>query len=103
MKSYEFDGGQYLLVLERGEDVLRSIVAFAREKGLEGASLQGIGAVDVAHLGQYDYEVKDYRVLEFRGALEVVSLIGNIAMREGAPFAHVHMTVTNPEGRCIAG
>lgn len=103
MKSYDFGDRQHLLVLERGEDVLRSITAFAKEKGLQGASFQGIGAVDPARLGQYDYTLKDYRVLEFRGALEVVGLIGNIALRNGKPFAHAHMTITTQEGHAFGG
>ncbi len=103
MKHYRFDGDQHLLVLQRGEDVLRSITDFVRDREIRGASLQGIGAVDLARLGQYDYERKDYRVVELRGALEVVGLIGNVALRDGVPFPHVHMTVTTQDGKAFGG
>ncbi|MCK4548397.1 MAG: DNA-binding protein [Candidatus Eisenbacteria sp.] len=103
MKTYTFGEDQYLLVLERGEDILRSIIEFAKEKKLEAASFQGIGAVNPARLGQYDYDMKNYRVVEVKGALEVTSLIGNIALRDGVPFAHAHMTVSNQEGRVFGG
>jgi len=103
MKSYNFDNAQYMLILEPGEDVLRSITAFVQEKGIRGGSLQGIGAVDLARLGQYDYERKDYRIVEFKGALEVVSLIGNVALKDGVPFVHAHMVVTTQDGKAFGG
>jgi predicted DNA-binding protein with PD1-like motif len=103
MKVHTLGDDQRLLVLERGEDVLASLAGYAKEKNLEAASLQGIGAVSVARLGQYNYEMKDYRVVEVTGALEVTSLIGNISLREGRPFPHAHITVSNQEGQVFGG
>jgi len=103
MKVHTFEHGRYLLVLERGEDVLRSITSFAEKEDVGAASLQGIGAADFVRLGQYDFTVKDYRVVELRGTLEVVSLIGNISLKDGRPFTHAHLIVTNREGQAFGG
>ena len=57
------DGPQktFVLVLDKGDEVVNSIEGFAREHGLAAAQLTGIGACSDAVLGFFDWETKDYR------------------------------------------
>ena len=103
MKAYPAGPGEWMLILERGEDVLASVTAFAETENVRAASLQGIGAVRPARVGEYDYEKKTYLEYEFDEPLEVVSLLGNISLRDGRPFPHLHMMVGRQSDASVFG
>jgi uncharacterized protein len=80
----------YILILERGDEVLESLTRFALETGVRGAGLSGIGAVERLTLGFYRLEEQAYERQTWEEDLEVASLSGNIAEVDGGPFPHVH-------------
>jgi predicted DNA-binding protein with PD1-like motif len=57
------DGPQktYVLVLDKGDEVVGCIESFAREKGIAAAQFTGIGAFSDTVLGFFNWETKDYR------------------------------------------
>ena len=82
------DGRQetYVLVLDKGDEAVSSIEGFARENGIAAAQLTGIGACSGAVLGFFDWETKDYRKIPITEQVEVVSLLGDIALgADGKP------------------
>ncbi len=87
------------LRLSPGDDLLRSIEAAARERGIRTAFVMGIGGLRLGRVGVFDGE--GYRPMEIRprggGAVEVASLLGNVTLREGKPFAHIHVVLSNGE------
>ena len=86
--------GEYLLRLERGEDVLSSITEFCKRKGILSASFRAIGAVEKIRIGYYDLAVKKYGSKEYPDAMEVASMTGNVAQVDGQPFVHCHAVLT---------
>ena len=85
------DGRQetYVLVLDKGDEAVSSIEGFARENGIAAAQLTGIGACSGAVLGFFDWETKDYRKIPVTEQVEVVSLLGDIALgADGKPALH---------------
>jgi predicted DNA-binding protein with PD1-like motif len=94
MKSLKQDRG-FLLRLDRGEDVKSAIEEFVRREGIQGGFVVGLGAVKNPELGYFSPGDKSYsrRVLE--GFWEVGSLVGNISVLGGKPFAHLHATVSD--------
>lgn len=82
--------GEYLLRLERGEDVLPSIANFCKQKGILSASFRAIGAVEQSKIGYYDLPTKKYGQKDYSDAMEVASMTGNVAQVDGAPFVHCH-------------
>jgi len=100
------DGPQktYVLVLEKGDEAVSSIEAFAREHHLGAAQITGIGAFSDAILGFFDWETKDYRKIPVPEQMEVVSLVGDIAIGpDGQSSLHPHVVVARSDGVAMGG
>ncbi|MBV8702802.1 MAG: DNA-binding protein, partial [Acetobacteraceae bacterium] len=85
------DGPQktYVLVLERGDEAVSSIEGFAQQRGLAAAQLTGLGAFSDVVLGFFDWEKREYRKIPVNEQVEVVWLVGDIALGpDGKPSLH---------------
>ena len=100
------DGPQktYVLVLDKGDEAVSSIESFARENAISGAQLTGIGAFSDTVLGFFDWETKNYRKIPVNEQVEVVSLLGDIALGpDGKPALHPHVVVSRADGMAMGG
>ena len=100
------DGPQktYVLVLDKGDEAVSSIESFAREKGISAAQLTGIGAFSDAVLGFFEWETKNYRKIPVKEQVEVVSLLGDVALApDGKPALHPHVVVSRADGMAMGG
>ena len=100
------DGPQktYVLVLEKGDEAVRSIEGFARDNNLGAAQITGIGAFSDAVLGFFEWEKKDYRKIPVREQVEVVSFVGDVAVGpDGKPALHPHVVVSKADGAAMGG
>jgi hypothetical protein len=70
----------FALILDKGDEAVGSIEGFARENGIMAAQLTGIGAFSDAILGFFDWETKHYRRIPITEQVEVVSLLGDVAL-----------------------
>ncbi|NLP06496.1 DUF296 domain-containing protein [Candidatus Fermentibacteria bacterium] len=78
-----------LLRFDRGELFPRALEEWCAERGVRGGVVVcGIGMLERTDLGVFDGSTYSHRV--FDEPAEVLSLQGNLSMRDGAPFAHVH-------------
>lgn len=100
------DGPQktYVLVLEKGDEAVASIEGFVREHGIGAAQLTGIGAFSDAVLGFFNWEAKEYRKIPVSEQVEVVSLLGDVAIGpDGSPSLHPHVVVARSDGSVMGG
>ncbi|PSQ15237.1 DNA-binding protein [Halobacteriales archaeon QS_8_69_26] len=95
--------GEYLARLETGRDWREQIEAFARERGIESAWFQGMGAVQDAEVWYYDQDDKEYEPIEFDEHLEVAACVGNVARLDGEPFAHTHAVLGRDDAGTLSG
>lgn len=95
--------GAIVVKLGPGEPVVASLLALARSRGIEGAALRAIGAVGHARLGFFLPAEKRYVTREFRENLEVVSLVGNLAVGEQGPILHAHVSLGRADFSVIGG
>lgn len=102
MKTRKIAGG-YLVRLERGEEAISSLTAFAAERKIPCGVLSGIGAVKDLTLGYFDTLARRYRKRHIRKTVEVVSLTGNISHLDGKPFVHAHITVAEQDQKLRGG
>jgi len=102
MKSRRIADG-FLVRLERGEEVIAELTAFAADKKIPWGFLQGIGAIREVTLGYFDTDTNRYRTKRIRETVEVVSLIGNISHLDNKPSIHAHIVVAGPEQRLLGG
>jgi len=93
----------YVLVFDKGEEVIAGLEAFAREEGLSGSAFTGIGALRRLTPGYFDADRKDYLRIPIDEQVEVVSLVGNVAIDDGAPALHVHIVVAKRDGAAYGG
>lgn len=101
MKVFSARNG-FLVRMERGEEIHRTLIEFAREKGIEGAAVQGIGAVRNAELGYYRTDRKEYDRRRLDEPTELLSLSGNLCLLDGTPFLHAHVVLMR-EDFTVAG
>ena len=107
MKSRLIDGegGEktFVLVLDTGDEVVSEITTFARENDLDAASITAIGAFSGATLGYFDIVEKVYEKIPLEEQVEVLSLIGDIALNEGEPELHAHVVLGRRDGTTRGG
>ncbi len=96
-------GDELILSLNPGLDMVQSITEIARDTGIEAGSLVAIGALKQAKLGYYDQSKNRYREIKVDSPTEIASCTGNISIRSGEPFAHIHVVLADSNGNTKAG
>jgi len=104
MSLFEYDANKELMVrLKHDADLVQSITELARSKGIEAGSFTAIGALKRAKLGYYDQKNHEYREIKIDSPHELASCTGNISLKDGEPFAHVHVVLADEAGNTKAG
>lgn len=93
----------FVLVCDRGDDPVEALTAAAKRFDLSSGSLTGIGAFSRVTLGFFDRARRDYARRVIRDQVEVVSLVGNVALDAGEPRVHVHVVVARYDGSALGG
>jgi len=93
----------FLLVFETGDEAVAGLLKFAREYGIAGAHFTAIGSFERATVGYFDVEKKDYERLEIDEQVEVISLVGNLALYDGGPRLHAHVVIGKRDGTAHGG
>ncbi len=102
MRVYRCEGG-FLVRLDRGEDICGGILQFCAKEGIKGAVIFGIGAVCDPVVGFYDTECGEYKKVELKGEYEMLSLMGNVSLKEGELSCHLHIVLGDGEARVYGG
>lgn len=89
--------------LEHGSDLLDELQKICIEQKIMLGRIQGIGAVQRARLAWYDQEKKIYHYTDLEKHLEIVSLSGNISLKEGKPFVHAHIVLSDGNFQSFGG
>ena len=90
-------------MFEAGDEAMDGLRSFATEHGLGAAHFSGIGAFSNAVLGYFDWEQKDYQPIRIDEQVEVVSLLGDVALEDGKPAVHAHVVVATRDGAAHGG
>jgi uncharacterized protein len=93
----------FVLVFDTGDEAFEGLTAFAREQGLGAAQLTGIGAFSDVELGYFDWQKKEYEKIRLDEQVEVLSLVGDVALDEGEPAVHAHVVVGRSDGTANGG
>ncbi len=102
------EGNNYVVRLQKGEEIMQVIEGFCEQHGIFGAFFHGLGAAREVTLGYYNPQTKSYDDHTFadeRGdSLEIASLHGNVAQKEeGGLFVHAHACLARQDKSAIAG
>jgi uncharacterized protein len=94
----------YAVVFDIGEEVSHGLLDFARTHRVHAAHFTALGAFRRATLGFWDWDRKEYRRNAMEEQVEVVSLVGNLALGpDGEPWVHAHVVVANSAARAFGG
>lgn len=84
----------YVLVFDKGDEVVSTLKRFADENQLAASHITGIGAFSDVTTGYFDRETKKYIENPVHEQCELLSLIGDIAEGpDGEPALHMHVVV----------
>ncbi len=101
---HEQDGEKtFVLVFDKGDEVVEGLTNFAADGGLGAASLTAVGAFGDATLGYFDRDGKEYQEIPVEEQVEVLSLLGDIALKDGEPQLHAHVVLGRSDGTTRGG
>ena len=80
----------YAVVFAKGDEILSGLTEFAIRENFTAGSFTAIGALQSARFGWFDRKRKAYRHIPINEQVELVSLIGNVALVKGTPQVHAH-------------
>ena len=89
--------------LEKGDRLMESTQKIATTENVKMASINGIGACSKIEMGYIDLSIKEYVFKTFEGNLEILQATGNITLKDGEPFPHIHISVSNDECKAFGG
>lgn len=99
----EGDERTFVLIFDQGETVIETLMAFAKEHSLTGSRLSGIGALSQVTLGYFDLTQKAYMEIPLHEQVEVLSLVGNLALHNKDRKVHAHIVVGKRDGTAHGG
>jgi predicted DNA-binding protein with PD1-like motif len=93
----------FVLVLNTGDEVTKELLAFSSSRGIAAASFTGIGAFQRVTLGYFEPQERDYLHIPITEQVEVLSLLGNLAIGDDGPKLHAHVVVGKRDGTAHGG
>jgi hypothetical protein len=94
----------YVIVLETGDELLSSLNGFALTKRLASSSFKAIGALSSVELGWFNWESKKYQTaVKLDEQVELLSVIGDIALKDSEPQVHAHLVIGRQDGTAHGG
>ena len=97
------DARSWILVFDVGDEVVAGLTAFARREGLTGAHFTAIGAFSRATVAFFDLATKEYEEIPVDEQVEVLALVGNVALADGEPKVHAHVVLGRRDGATVGG
>ena len=94
---------QYVIRLDRDEEIVESLKKIADKENITLAYLMGIGALGKVRAGVSDTKEKVFKGHTWEGDLEVVSIGGNINTMNGETYVHFHISVADEQGNVFGG
>jgi len=87
----------WVVRLDPGEEIVESLLAFARDKGVRAGLISGLGSVGETELGFFVRATHEYIRRRFEGEHEIGMLTGNFSELDGEPFPHCHIVIAGPD------
>ena len=103
-KLLEQNPKTYVLIFDTGDELAAELKKFAADQQLTGSSFKAIGALASVKLGWFNWKTKRYDTsVELNEQIELLSLIGDIAVKDGKPQVHAHVVIGKSDGTALGG
>ena len=89
--EYKKIGNSYYIRIDRGDEIINSLLELCRKESIPSAVYTGIGGCQDAELQTFIPETGNFETKKIEGMLELISINGNIISDEnGELFHHTH-------------
>jgi uncharacterized protein len=105
VKRISDNNGQkdFAVIFRPGDEPYAGLTQFAEQNHIQSAHFTAIGGFHDARLAWFDEDKKLFRLIPVDDQVEVVSLVGDIALLDGKPVVHMHCVVAYPDGATKGG
>ena len=93
----------WALIFDKGDEPVAGLTAFAKAQKLGAAHFTAIGAFSDVTLGYFNRAKRDYKKIPLHEQVEVLSLLGDVALDKGEPKIHAHVVVGRADGEARGG
>ena len=93
----------WALVFQTGDEVMAPLQQFARDQHLAGSHFTAIGAFSDLTIGFFNLDKKDYKRIPISEQVELLSMVGDIALEGDQPKIHAHVVVGKSDGSAWGG
>ena len=94
---------KYAVSLDNHVEIMAALAEFCKENEIYAGSITGIGAISEATFRFLDPATKKYVDKTFNEQMEITNLSGNISIKDGEPYLHVHVTAGRRDYTCVGG
>lgn len=94
----------FVLVFDTGDELADGLLQFAKQQKLSAASFKAVGAFSSVRLAWFNWETKKYQPsVTLDEQVELLSLIGDVALKDGEPAVHAHAVIGKQDGSAHGG
>ena len=93
----------WALVFDTGEEPIGLLTRFAEEHKIAAARFTALGAFSEVVVAYFDWEKKDYARHPIREQVEVLALVGDVALAGGKPKIHAHVVLGKRDASAHGG
>jgi uncharacterized protein len=93
----------WAIIFDTSEETMAGLLSFAQKESITAAHFTAIGAFSRALLGYFDWQTKQYTRIPVDAQVEVVTLIGDVALEKGKPKLPAHAALAKRGGVTVGG
>ncbi len=100
----EYEKGRtFLFRVPEDEELVNYVNKFCDKNGIKMATLSAIGSLKKAKLGYFDISKGRYEEIDVKDVHELLLATGNVSIKDGKPFSHIHAILGYKDGSVKGG
>lgn len=93
----------HLIRFDKGEEVIETLKQYCGDNRIQAGSFQALGAAGNILLSYYNLATKEYEDRKIQEDVEIVSMLGNIAVLKDTIIVHTHGVFSKQDFSTIGG
>ena len=95
--QFSHENDTYIIYILKNEKIMHTLTQFCKDHNINNAQISGIGAVKDIEIGAYDLNRQEYITHKFIDIWELSSFQANVMLKDGNPFVHSHVNISDHE------
>ena len=101
--DYKRDKDQVFVALSSGDHIISNLEKIVLKENILSGHIFAIGAVSSVEIGYLEVSEKSYKRKIFNCEYEIINISGNITLKNGKPFIHAHIVLSDSDYRVFGG